>query len=69
LFGPGEEHDAAFEDVVEGALIFLLEDDFSEIYLDEVDVADDDLEVLVALLLVDEVEEGDFQQEMLLLGA
>ncbi len=57
----GEEHDAAFEDVIECALIFLFKDDLSEVYLDELDVVEDDLEVLVSLLLVYEIEKGNFE--------
>lgn len=61
LFSPCEEHDASFKYEVECAKVFLLEDDLSEVYFDELDVAEYDLKVLVSLLLIDEVEEGYFK--------
>jgi hypothetical protein len=62
-----EEHNRSLEDIVEGPLIFILKDDFSELGFYHFDVIDKYLKVVVALLLVDEIEERYLEQKMLFL--
>ena len=57
----GENHDRSPEDIVEGALIFVHEDDGTEVILTDGYVSEDDMEILIPFFLMYEFEEGNFQ--------
>lgn len=54
MFGDSEEHDSSFEYEVKGAILVVIEDDFSEVCLHDTYVIDYDLKVCASFFLIDE---------------